>query len=358
VSDSARARPTTLADVAARAGVSRATASRALAGDRRISAATRASVRVAAEALDYVPNAAARSLRARRTRTLGLLLPDLGDPVHGQVAAGFELEAAERGYSVVFVAGYNLPDAERAALTLFREHGTDGIAIVSSVLEPAEAVARARSVPIVAVQPDHDGLLDDPAALPEGTLRLDDASGVEQAVGHLLGLGCRDILYLGAGSRASTRVRCRTAERVLREEADLPLRAHAVGDDAWRAPALLPAALEGALPEAVLCYDDKLALSLVDGLRQTGVRVPQDIAVVGIDDIPFAALANPRLTTVATPTHEMGRLAARALAGVLAGEDLPAARTLPVELVVRESTAPPASREGRSGRLAVAGRGR
>jgi DNA-binding LacI/PurR family transcriptional regulator len=338
VSGGSGARRTTLADVAARAGVSRATASRALAHDHRISPATRAAVHAAAEALEYVPNAAARSLRARRTRILGLLLPDLGDPVHGQVAAGFELEAAEHGYTVVFVAGFNVPAAERRALTLFTEHGTDGVVIVSSVLEPREAVSRSRTVPLVMVQPDHRGVLGDPGRLPAGTIRFDDASGVTQAIRHLVERGYRDVAYLGAGAGVSNSLRLRAAETALREVADLPLQACAVAADAWRAPAGLRAALPGRLPEAVLCYDDKLALALLDGLRQEGLGVPHDIAVVGIDDIPFATLSNPRLTTIATPTHQMGRRAARVLARAIVGEALPPPRTLPVELVVREST--------------------
>ena len=193
----------TLADIAARAGVSRATASRALRDDPRISAPTRESVRRIAERLEYVPNAAARALRARRTRTLGLLLPDFGDPVHGQVAAGYEQEAAVAGYTVMFVAGGAIPAHERRALQVFLERSTDGVCIASCSMDPGEARRRAGAMPVVVAQPDHPPLARRLDQLPEGTIRSDDASGVEQVVSHLIESGHRRFVYLGAGSTAS-----------------------------------------------------------------------------------------------------------------------------------------------------------
>ena len=127
-----------LRDVARRANVSGSTASRALSDDPRISRATRELVKAAAADLHYVPNAAARSLRARRTRTLGLLLPDLRDPVHGQIASAFEEQARTEGYCVIVVAGERDVLRERLALRIFAEHGTDGVAVVSSVVSPRE----------------------------------------------------------------------------------------------------------------------------------------------------------------------------------------------------------------------------
>ncbi len=332
------ARRVTLADVAARAGVSRATASRALTEDPRISAGTRAAVRDAAEALKYVPNAAARSLRVRRTRTLGLLLADLGDPVHGQVAAGFEEEAASHGYTVIIVAGSNVPDHERAAIDVFVEHGTDGIALVSAVLDPGEARERAgHERPLVIVQPDSPGILRERSVPIDGLIQTDDAGGVRAAARYLLETGHRRILYLGAGGRSSDVVRRDAATAVLREAGVALPMTITLADDAWRTPALVAAAVGEPLPDAVLCYDDKLALALLDGLRARGVRVPDDVSVVGFDDIPFAALANPRLTTVSTPTNELGRLAARSLALAIRDGRLPPGQVLATALAVRES---------------------
>jgi LacI family transcriptional regulator len=336
-----------LADVAVRAGVSRATASRALSGDRRISESTRDAVREAAAALGYVPNVAARGLRARTTQALGLMLSDLSDPVHGQVAAGFELAAAAAGYTVIIVAAHDVVEQERRALTAFVERSVDGVCIASSALDPDEARERVAPSPLVVVQPDHERILG-PDALPPGTIRTDERSGMEQAVRHLLAGGHRDIAYLGAGTRATNVLRSRAAEQVLRESADLPLRVSSVPEDSWGDPRALADALGPRMPDAVVCYDDKLALALLDGLRSRGFRVPDDVAVVGFDDIPFAALSNPRLTTVSTPTPLMGRLAAETLLATSDALALPPPVVLPVQLVVRESApqaagvAPPA----------------
>ena len=186
MSESAADRRTTLADVAARAGVSRATASRALADDSRISETTRAAVRDAADALAYVPNQTARNLRARRTRSLGLLLSDLADPDHGQVGAGFELAAAAAGYTVLVVAARKQAADEHRALKVLHERGTDGICIASSSLDPAAAREAVKPTPLVIVQPDHAALVSELHNLPAGTLRTYDVSCVGQAVRHLL----------------------------------------------------------------------------------------------------------------------------------------------------------------------------
>lgn len=333
-------RRTTLADVAARAGVSRATASRALAGDERITVATRAAVRDAAEALEYVPDLTARSLRARRTKALGLLLADLSDPVHGQVAAGFELVAAEAGYTVIIVAAHGDPVAERRALTAFVERSTDGICVASSAMDPSQIRDRVGRTPLSFIQPDHDALITSSSDLPDGTIRTDDADGVQQAVRHLLAVGRRDIAYLGSGDRATNRARRATAEQTLLEAADRVMRTWQVVEDAWTTPDAIAEVVGPELPEGIVCYDDKTALALLDGLRARGVRVPDDVAVVGFDDIPFAALANPRLTTVWTPTVEMGRLGAGSLIGSIGSGELPAPRILDVTLTVRESSGP------------------
>jgi DNA-binding LacI/PurR family transcriptional regulator len=329
----------TLADVAASAGVSRATASRALAEDPRISDSTRRLVHEVAASLDYVPNAAARSLRKRRTRTLGLLLPSLSDPFHAQVAAGFEVEAASHGYTVLFVAASSL--AERRAFNVFLEHGADGICLVSSGMDPLAARARAGPErPVVALQPDRVSLLrrSGQGSLPDGIIRTDDASGVEVGVRHLLAMGCRSFLYLGLGSGPTDRVRREAARRTVAAAGAGPFQAVRLEDDAWRRPETLGARIPDPIPDAIVCFDDKLALALLDGLRARGIRVPGHVSVIGYDDIPFARVSNPRLTTVAAPTADMGRLAASALVTAIRDRALPPARVLPVELVVREST--------------------
>jgi DNA-binding LacI/PurR family transcriptional regulator len=328
-----------LKDVARSANVSGSTASRALADDPRISLATRLTVKAAAAELNYVPNAAARSLRMRHTLTLGLLIPDLRDPVHGQVASGFEEEARRSGYCVIMVAGENEPVRERLALKIFAEHGADGVAIVSSAISPREARERVDPERLVLVQPDHNSLPRREGVLTPGVILTDDATGMRAAVNHLLDNGYRRIAFVEGGGGASSRVRSEAVAATLRSRGvRTALRTFAATGDTWRDPTDLAAEIAADLPEALVCYDDKLALALLDSLRKLKVRVPEDIGIVGFDGIPFAAISNPRLTTVATPAGEMGRLAAASLIRAIQVGARPEAILLSPELIVREST--------------------
>jgi LacI family transcriptional regulator len=341
-----------LKDVAQSANVSGSTASRALADDPRISLATRLSVKAAAAELNYVPNAAARSLRMKHTRALGLLIPDLRDPVHGQVASGFEEEARRSGYCVIMVAGENEPARERLALKVFAEQGADGVAIVSSAISPKEARERVDPDRLILVQPDHGSLPRREGSVPAGVILTDDASGLRAAVNHLVDSGYRRIAYVEGGGGASNKVRFEAVVATLRERGvKTPVRTYAASGDTWRDPGELAATIAADPPEALVCYDDKLALALMDELRNLRIRVPEDIGIVGFDGIPFAAISNPRLTTVATPAGEMGRLAAASLIrSIQVGARLESI-LLPPELIIRESTRTlpsPARRAGRA----------
>lgn len=328
-----------LKDVARRANVSGSTASRALADDPRISPSTRQAVKVAATELHYVPNAAARSLRVRRTRTLGILLPDLRDPVHGQVASAFERQARQEGYSVMVVAGERDLIRERLALRVFSEHGTDGVAIVSSVLSPKELRERVDPARLVLVWPDHRSLPRRHGPRIPGVIQTDDESGVRAAVDHLINSGYRRIAYVESGIRASNTIRAETVAAALRDRGiRTGFRTFAAPIDVWRSHSELAAEIAGDLPDALICYDDQLALTLVDALREVGVRVPDDLGLVGFDGIPFAGIANPRLTTVVVPSAEMGRVAATSLIRAIHDGTPPQGEMLRVDLVIREST--------------------
>jgi len=334
-------RRVTLADVAHAAAVSSATASRALADDARISLTTRGRVRAAADRLGYVPNAAARSLRARATRTLGLLLAELDDPVHAQVAAGFEQEAGARGYTVLIITGLTEPAHERRALKVFVEHQTDGIALVSTILAPAEVMSFVRPDRVVFVQADHPSLAGYRLDPPTGSIRAGEAEGIEDAVSYLVASGYREFAYLGTGATATNLTRRAAVERALRAAGvRRPLRRFAVGVRGWRSGDAIAQRIARSLPEVLICYDDKLALAVMDGLRSQGIDVPSDVAIIGFDGIPFAALSAPRLSTIASPSLEMGRRAAQMLVASIESGSLPTSIVLPVQLLIRESSPP------------------
>jgi len=328
-----------LRDVARAVNVSDSTASRALSDDPRISRTTRLAVKAAAAELDYVPNAAARSLRKRHTLTLGLLIPDLRDPVHGQIASGFEEEAARNGFCVIMVNGENQPAQERVGLKVFAEHGADAVAIVSSAISPREGRERVDPERLVLVQPDHRSLPRRPGTAVPGVILTDDATGIRAAVDYLVDCGYRRIAYVEGEAGATNTLRAEAVAATLHDRGiGGRLRTFPATGETWRAPASLAATIAADLPEALVCYDDKLALALMDALRDVGIRVPDDVGLVGFDGIPFTAISNPRLTTVAMPSGEMGRQAATTLIRAIREGALPEGMLVAPELIVREST--------------------
>lgn len=327
-----------LADVARIAGTSEATASRALKNDPRIGETTRAAVRAAALKLGYVPNAAARSLRAQRTHILGLLLDDLADPVHAKVAAGFEEAAASRGFAVFIMTGLHDPEREQRALRAFVEHRADGIVLASCVSDPSDVHRAVPAERVVFVQPDYPALADGREPPKRGVLRSDDTGGVAAMVHHLAGRGYDRITYVGPGTGASDALR-RTAASAALEDLGLPgLRVVETGVEGWRDPSAAAHALAADPPQAVLSYDDKLALALLDALRDTDLDVPHDLALTGFDGITPALQSRPRLTTVAVPSVEIGRRAVEMLTTGLREGAMPSSEVLAVRLVVGDST--------------------
>jgi LacI family transcriptional regulator len=232
----------------------------------------------------------------------------------------------------------------------------DGIALLGSVLPQRQVRRKARPTPVVFVDGEHPSLAGYASDLTTGCIRADDIAGVQAVVQHLLESGFRTIAYAGGDHNASDITRRDAVARALRRSrATGPLRAYRSRTDGWEADTALVATIVRERPDAVVCYDDKLALSLIDGLRTRGILVPRDIAVVGFDDIPVASLANPRLTTVAQPAVEMGRQATAMLLSAIEKGATPRSIRIPVRLIVRESTVrnstPPADRH-----IAAAGR--
>jgi LacI family transcriptional regulator len=357
----AHERRVVLADVARAAGTSESTASRALKDDPRIGETTRAAVRAAAADLGYVPNAAARSLRAKRTQILGLLLDDLADPVHGQFAAGFEEAAAAQGYAVFMMTGLHDRDREARALRTFVEHRADGIAVASCVSAPDEVFAFVPRQRVIFVQPDYPSLADGETPLSHGVLLSDDAAGVRAAVGHLLERGYRRMAYVGAGRTASSLMRSSTAVAAVEALRGGSLQIYDAGQAGWRDPSVVADALARDRPEAIIAYDDKLALALIDALRLTSLDVPGDAAVVGFDGIAQAGRSRPRLTTVAVPSVELGRRAVGMLVASARDGSPPPSEVMPVRLVIGETTPPrdvAAAPERPVGVETVAARGR
>ena len=316
----------------------------------RVSSATRARVLAVAEHLGYVPNHAAQSLRRRRTRSITFINPSPENPYFAEVVAGAQLAAEKAGYSV-FVASVPTREAAVQILSHLNAGTSDGVIIGSRdprvLAELAGAIRRGMAA--VALQLDAD----EPRV---PVIRTDREAGGYMATRHLIDLGHRRIAHLMDAAAYARRPTERTAgyRRALAEagiaaQADWIVEGTntlAGGDACVRALLERP----GPRPTALFAFNDQMALGALHALRTLGLRVPEDMAVVGFDGIALGAYSNPELTTVEQPGAEVGRRAADLVFETLDGQaSSPPQVTLPVRLVVREScgASPASSNRGR-----------
>ncbi|MGW0733203.1 LacI family DNA-binding transcriptional regulator [Streptomyces sp. NPDC002851] len=341
----------TIRDVAARAGVSVATVSRVLAGNYPTSAASRAKVQRAVKELDYVANAHARALAGVGRGTVAVLVLDVLSAFYAQIAHGVEQEAADLGRLCLVSSTAADPARELALVQLMREQGVEAVILVGGVVEDEEYRARmARYAQQLAAAGSRLVLCGRPAPAPDVpalVVEYDNEAGAYAATSHLLGRGHRSIALIGYAPRNTTAearvngyLRALADHGVPREQAILLGIGFGGnhGRDAMRR--LLDA--RGGKPEftAVFAGDDQVAASAVRVLAEYGLRVPQDISVIGYNDDPVAADLTPGLTTVHIPGEELGRTAVRrALAGAPgAGQER---HVLGTHIVIRESVAGP-----------------
>jgi LacI family transcriptional regulator len=344
-------RRVTLVDVAQRAAVSVATVSRALSGDPQISEATQTRVRRIADDLEYVPNVTARSLVLQSSATFGLMTPDVTDPIHAQVVTGFQRQAAEQGYSVVLSNGFWDPGAERRALREFAAHRVAAIAVMGSVLSQVEVKRLLTPSPVLFIASEHVPASGGDLDMARGCLRPDDRDGMRQVVDHLIERGYRRIAYVSGSSGATQIIRRDALVAALAERRRAGPTVHSAEEVDAAGLRTVVIEIRRSRPDVIVCYDDKTALLLMDELRSAGLSVPDDVAVVGFDDIPFARISNPRLTTVSQRADDLGRTSVDLLLSTIERGRLPVSKLMPVTLVVRETTPsrkPARKKDGRS----------
>jgi DNA-binding LacI/PurR family transcriptional regulator len=317
----------TSVDVARHVGVSQSTVSLVFSGKAagRISARTEAAVREAAAELGYRPNAAARALKTGAARTIVLVVPDVTNPFFGGLLRGAQTAARAAGYAVALIDTDNDRDWGAASAEALHAGPADGLLLFE--VDPPKWAAG--SEPIVVIESESRG---------HPSVRLDAEGGAEQAMRHLLDLGHTRIGHVASvHERPTFKLRRRAVDRALGHSAPR-VRSDFVLDGAHDATLELLAAH----PEltAVFCDDDVIAAGAYLAARERGLRIPEDLSIVGFDGLDIGRVLDPPLTTVAADSHGLGRVAFELFTALAAGKR-PRSRVMSVELVVRGSTAPP-----------------
>ena len=333
----------TLGDVAKRAGVSMMTVSRVINNSGYISQETRQRVERAIADLGYVPNALARSLRFKQTKTLALVLTDITNPFFTTVARGVEDAASEQDFSVMFCNTDESQVEEAEYLSVIVQKQVDGMLLVPAATAPDSArFLRERNVPFVVLDRRIRGDAVD-------TVRGDSEQGAYDLTLHLLSLGHRRIGMLSGPSVVMTAADRVAGYRRAMADAGAPVDESLILEG--------PYTLEGGYtlaeqmltvkprPTGLVAANNFIAIGALRALRVAGLRVPQDVSLVAFDDLPPSIVIDPFFTVVSQPAYEMGQKATALLLERLAGTGpaAPLEIILPTQLIVRESSAPPAN---------------
>ncbi len=330
----------TMEDVASRAGVSRALVSLVMRNSPKVSERSRVAVLEAAEELGYRRNLMAHHLASRRTMTIGLVLNDLHNPFFAEMTDGIHEAALEAGYRIVINTGLRSLAGEKAAIDTFLEFRTDGIILVGSELseDELEALASETNLVVAARVSTADSY---------DTVSIDDRLGAQMVVDHLVDLGHCRIAHIDGGSGAGARKR-RQGYKAAMEQRGLSKHVRIVtGEYSEQAGTVGVAKLlsEGEMPTAIFAANDLMATGVLDRLQFEGLKVPDDVSLVGFDNTAVAALHQMSLTTVDQPCELLGQLAARYLIERLDEEREEALHHLLKPSLVCRSTSGPVSRQ-------------
>ena len=321
----------TIRDVADAAGVSVATVSRVYNGIDAVAEPTRARVIAATAALDYVPHSGARSLSTRRTDTIGVILPDLHGEFFSELIRGIDLATRARGLHLLLSHSHGDPVEATTVLRAMRSR-VDAIVVMSPYADEGVLAALGGSTPLVLL-----GSGGDAGGHPR--FAIDNHAGAFAMTAHLLGAGFRRIAFVsGPADNIEAAQRLAGYRDALAAHGGVPEQV-AQGDfseqSGARAAGLL---LEGPRPDAIFAGNDMMAVGCLQALREAGLRVPDDIALAGFDDIPISRFLDPPLTTVGVPIAELGRQAVESCAEILSTGAPGASRTFTPQLVIRASS--------------------
>jgi DNA-binding LacI/PurR family transcriptional regulator len=328
--------PVSIYDIAKKAGVSPSTVSRALEDHPRIGAETKKRIQELAKEMGYIPSTAAKSLATRKTWTIGMVLASISDPFMGRVVEGVEQAAIEADFNVFISTSQNDRQREIAVIEMFQKRRVDGIIVIASHLFDRSSWFFDRcKIPMVVINEQKPG---------ENMhfVTVDDVHGAKLAVEHLIALGHRCIGYVSIPNRPkSNQYRFKGYQEALiaagiAVDPALIFSSHTIESHAKVGEASLePLLAAGAT--AVFCYNDTSAIGLLAACYRHGISVPENLSIIGFDDIDMAAYTLPPLTTVRQPRFELGQRAMHMMLALLDGQE-PENQILPGELVVRKST--------------------
>lgn len=326
----------TIRDVAAQAGVSHQTVSRVINDHERVLPETRERVMIAIDELGYFPNALARSMARGTSRTIACLAPNLTDFTFASLINGAETEARKHGY---FWLSSSVPDVSsfvELAGDLVTSRRVDGLLVINPYADERHTkLPDDFPIAFLGARPREGGI---------NSVALEDVTVGYDATRHLLDLQHHDIAMITGPMREdATQDRCQGCERAL-SEAGIKLQAQKVIEGDWSAQsgydALMQLATAGNLPSAIFSQNDLMAAGALRAARDLGLNVPDDLSLIGVDDIPLAAFLEPPLTTFGQDFQLIGREAAKLLIQSIDQPDAPSHQIrLPAELIVRRSTA-------------------
>lgn len=340
----------TIPDVARRAGVSTATAARALGGYGAVSESAREAVLAAAEELGYRRNELARAMITGRTNTIGLVIADIENPFFARAARGVSDAARAAGYEVVLTNTDEDPDVERSSVRVLLSKGVDGIIVAptSAKADHLEAAQQAGR-PVALLDRRIEGFDVD-------TVLVDSVAAARDVVERLVGVGHRRIAMVTGGLSSAERTKGKLSVSTGQDRVDGFLAALGEAGVAEpqtylrtgaHSPDLARALMEEliALPEpptAVFASNSRVALGVLKAIRGAGLDVPRDISIVGFDDADWTSVVNPPISVVAQPTYELGRRAAEVLIARLSGdESAPQVYVMSTDFLARGSVAAP-----------------
>ena len=322
-------------DVAARAGVSRALVSLVMNDSPKVSARKRQAVRRAARDLGYRPNLIARNLATQRTRTVGVIVNDLHNPFFPEVVDGIDTAAEEHGLHVLLLNGGRDGTRVRRCVETFLQLRVEALVLVGSVLDDEELLTIGPLVPTAVVA---GGRTDESV----DSIVTDDVRGAEIAVEHLVGLSHHHIVHIDGSPNPSATPRLDGYATAMRAAGREPIVVLGGDDEEAARLAIEQLRAMDEMPTAIFAFNDLLAAGILDQLDDAGLRVPDDVSLVGYDNTFIAALHHLSITTIDQPREEMGRLVVTALLERIEdGRTDPVHHMLEPSLVVRGTTAPP-----------------